>query len=155
MEIRLITVLFWRFEIDPIASLESLSLCGNLLPSMLRLTLLTCAFALGTFAAQIPIYGEEPFLHPETSPISISSDVHTTITHASLPNHSVRIKNTTGFCDVTKSYTGYLGWSSNSFHRYLAFLIRTQITGLGTYSFTSLKRVEFQSKTDRALTPER
>ncbi|KAH7102844.1 serine carboxypeptidase [Auriculariales sp. MPI-PUGE-AT-0066] len=39
-----------------------------------------------------------------------SQDAFTTLSHASYPNHSVRIKRTDGFCDMTgvKTYTGYI-----------------------------------------------
>lgn len=51
-----------------------------------------------------------PTVQPaESSPAFISSDGFTTVSHPEFGQHSVRIKNTTSWCDPdTRSYTGYL-----------------------------------------------
>lgn len=52
----------------------------------------------------------------------VSSSYFSIFTHSSYPNHAVRIKETTGFCDPTvKSYTGFIDIEQGRKHLFFYF----------------------------------
>ncbi|KAM0751196.1 peptidase S10, serine carboxypeptidase [Meredithblackwellia eburnea MCA 4105] len=62
-------------------------------------------------AAQLPLSFNRPTtdLHPESSTSAISHEGFTTLSHPDFKEHSIRIKNTTGWCDPdTRSFVGYI-----------------------------------------------
>lgn len=89
------------------------------------LTLLLPATAL---AAQLPLFAQRPsantanLLSPESSASHIASDAFTTLSHADFGDHSLRVKETTGWCDESvKSWTGYLDSHKTAKHYFFYF----------------------------------
>lgn len=94
------------------------------------LTLLLPAAVLG---AQLPLFAQRPSLananantanlfSPESSAAHIDADAFTTLSHADFGDHSLRVKETTGWCDEgVKSWTGYLDSHKTAKHYFFYF----------------------------------
>ncbi len=93
------------------------------------LSLLLAATAL---AAQVPLFAQRAapaasghsanLLSPESSASHIDGDAFTTLSHAEFGDHSLRVKETTGWCDAgVKSWTGYLDSRKTAKHYFFYF----------------------------------
>ena len=81
-------------------------------------------------AAQLPLFAQRPapagpsanLLSPESSASHIGADAFTTLSHADFGDHSLRVKETTGWCDdQVRSWTGYLDSHKTAKHYFFYF----------------------------------
>jgi len=78
--------------------------------------------------AQVPLFAQRGpassanLLSPESAPSHVDSDAFTTVSHGEFGDHSLRIKETTGWCDDgVKSWTGYLDSHKTAKHYFFYF----------------------------------
>lgn len=81
------------------------------LPSLLSLALLPIALTSAlTPQSSFHIASDSFQADPVTLRTHTHSDGHTHFTHHAFPNHKIRIKETTGWCETTKGVRGWSGY---------------------------------------------